>query len=119
VDISVDVLELVRRFHGWPDELSFSAEVIDRYEAAGNFSCSPLRTLKGFLLTSLAQLAVTARDRGWRIVLEMGASPATEVINELYGLGYRHFSVPTERIESLRLCLGHAAGRACAGSKAT
>jgi pyruvate,orthophosphate dikinase len=119
VGIWVDVPELVRTFHGWPDELSFSAEVIDRYEAAGNFSCSPLRTLKGFLLTSLAQLAVTARDRGWRIVLEMGASPATEVINELYGLGYRHFSVPTERIESLRLCLGHVASRAGAGSKAT
>ena len=118
VDIWVDVPELVRTFHGWPDELSFSAEVIDRYEAAGNFSCSPLRTLKGFLLTSLAQLAVTARDRGWRVVLEMGASPATEVIDELYGLGYRHFSVPTERIEALRLRLGHAAGSAGSASKA-
>lgn len=109
VDIWVDLPELVRTFHGWPDELSFSAEVIDRYEAAGNFSCSPLRTLRGFLLQSLAKLAVTAWDRGWRVVVDLGASPATEVINELYGLGYRHFSVPTERIEALRLCLGHVA----------
>jgi pyruvate,orthophosphate dikinase len=48
----------------------------------------------------------------------MGASPATEVIDELYGLGYRHFSVPTERIEALRLRLGHAAGSAGSASKA-
>ncbi|WP_322013736.1 pyruvate, phosphate dikinase [Paraburkholderia sp. J12] len=110
VDIWIDIPELVRTFHGWPDEMSFSAEVIDRYEAAGHLSFSPLNTLKGFLLTSLAQLAVTARDRGWRVVLELGASPSTGVVNELYGLGYRQFSVLTERIEPLRLGLGHAAG---------
>lgn len=112
VDIWIDVPELVRTFHGWPDEMSFSAEVIHQYEVAGNLSCSPLGTLKGFLLTCLAQLAVVARERAWPIVLDLGASPAAGVVLELYGLGYRQFSVPAERIEPLRLSLGHAAGRA-------
>lgn len=118
VDIWVDVPELIRTFHGWPDELSFSADVFDKYEVAGNFSHSPLRTLKGFLLSALSQLAVAARDRQWHVVLEMGAAPATEVIGELYGLGYRQFSVPPERIEALRLCLGHVAETANAGEEA-
>ncbi|MFT4065584.1 pyruvate, phosphate dikinase [Paraburkholderia sp.] len=108
VEIWVDVPELVRTFHGWPDEMSFSAEVIDRYEAAGNYSRSPLKTLEGYLLDSLARLSATATERGWKVVVEMGASPVMEMVRELYGLGLRHFSVPAEKVEMLRLCLGHS-----------
>lgn len=108
VDIWIDVSELVRTFHGWPDELSFSAEVIDRYEAAGNYSRSPLKTLQGYLLDSLGQLSASATERGWKVIIEMGASPAMEMVRELYGLGFRHFSVSTDKVEMLRLCLGHS-----------
>lgn len=109
VDMWIDIPEIIRTFHGWPDEMSFSSEVIDRYEAAGNLSCSPIRTLRGYLHECLAEVARSASERTGRVVLDIGASPAGEMTRELYRLGFRNFSVPPERIESVRLSLGHVA----------
>jgi pyruvate,orthophosphate dikinase len=108
VDIWLDIPEIVRTFQGWADELSFSADLIDEYAAAGNFSRSPLRTLHRLLLQSLRELAEKAGSGAGGIGVELGAAPTVEVIHELQSLGFRTFSVPLERLETLRLSLGQA-----------
>jgi pyruvate,orthophosphate dikinase len=115
VDVWIDIPEIVRTFQGWPDELSYSADLIDQYAAAGNFSHSPLRRLHRFLLQSLRELAATALTREELVGIDLGAAPTVEIVSELQRLGFQRFAVPVERFEALRLSLGHASTRvACA-----
>jgi len=108
VEVWIDIREVVRTFYGWPDELSFSADLIDQYAAAGNLSKSPLRTLPKFLLHSLGAFAKTAGRERDDVGIDLGGAPVLEVVTELHRLGFRKFCVPVEQSEALRLSLGRA-----------
>jgi pyruvate,orthophosphate dikinase len=100
----IDLHELTRSAHGYPEELLFTISELTALDgAAGNAPGTALNPLVRDLLGELVVLG------GGRIGVDLaGASPAG-LAPELYRMGFRTFTASTAGAEELRLLLGQAA----------
>jgi hypothetical protein len=107
----VDLHELTRTAHGYPDELLFTiSELTATPTAEGAAPGVALNPLVRHLLTELVRVG-----RG-RIGVDLaGASPAG-IAPELHRMGFRTFTASTAGAEELRLLLGQAASEQSGGS---
>jgi pyruvate,orthophosphate dikinase len=101
----VDLHELTRTAHGYPEELLFTIEEFAAGGALGE--TTPGSSLNPLVRHLLARL-VGAR-KGPRVGVDLaGASPAG-VAPDLYRMGFRSFTATSSGVEELRLLLGKAA----------
>jgi hypothetical protein len=101
----VDLHELTRSAHGYPDELLFT---ISEFTAGGAMGeTAPGSSLNPLVRHLLA--ALVGSSGGARVGVDLaGASPAG-VAPDLYRLGFRTFTATSSGVEELRLLLGQAA----------
>lgn len=108
----VDIREILRTFYGYPSALSFGDDVFEGYIADGYLSQNPRTKLSAPLekiLTDLVQ-RVSAASPGVRLGVECGDGTAVSLIEDLYRVGFRIFSVPQTASAGARLALGQLAG---------
>ncbi|HZE67259.1 MAG TPA: pyruvate, phosphate dikinase [Sporichthyaceae bacterium] len=99
----VDLHELTRCAHGYPEELLFT--VSELTAAGGTEGAAPGTALNPLVRDLLGELVVLG---GGRIGVDLaGASPAG-IAPELYRLGFRTFTASIAGAEELRLLLGQA-----------
>jgi pyruvate,orthophosphate dikinase len=105
----VDLHEIIRTSHGFPNELLFADGVFDSYAQDGCIAVSPRSRLKPFLRDLLLRLIERGGGTGGRIGVDCGAAVNPSFVGELYDSGYRTFSVPDTQHASTRLTLGQRA----------
>ena len=107
----IDLYELVRATHGYPEEILFADEVLEEYVAAGHLSHHPKATLDP-LSRGLAQdlLAAVGKRPACRVGIDLGGAPGLSVAADLYDIGFRDFTCPIDHYEGIRLLLGQTAG---------
>jgi pyruvate, orthophosphate dikinase len=105
----VDMHEIIRTSHGYPNELLFADGVFDSYAQDGCIAVSPRSTLKPFLRDLLDRLIRSSRGSTNRIGVDCGAAVNPSFVGELYDAGYRTFSIPSTQHASTRLTLGQRA----------
>jgi pyruvate,orthophosphate dikinase len=105
----VDMNEIIRTSHGYPNELLFADGVFDSYAQDGCIVVSPRRTLKPFLRELLERLIQRDSGASDRIGVDCGAAVNPSFVGELYDSGYRTFSIPSTHHASTRLTLGQRA----------
>jgi pyruvate,orthophosphate dikinase len=102
----MDLREITRTFHGFPDGLSFADDVFDSYAAEGYVAVNPKTDLAPFLLQGLANVVASARDKqGVRLGIDCGSAVAPAIVEKLYSAGYRSFSVFANQYPVMRLML--------------
>jgi pyruvate,orthophosphate dikinase len=100
----VDLHELTRTAHGYPDELLFT--ISELTTTPTDEGAAPVVALNPLVRHLLAELVGAANGR---IGVDLaGASPAG-IAPELYRMGFRTFTASTAGAEELRLLLGQAA----------
>jgi pyruvate,orthophosphate dikinase len=102
----IDLRELARSFHGFPEALSFADDVFDSYVADGYLCFNPRVELPDYLLEILRNL-IRAAQAGphHRVGIDCGSALAPAIVADLYDAGYRTFSVPSAQYASVRLML--------------
>ena len=107
----IDLYELVRATHGYPEEILFADEVLEEYVAAGHLSHHPKATLDP-LSRGLVQdlLAAVGKRPACRVGIDLGGAPGLSVAADLYDIGFRDFTCPIDHYEGIRLLLGQTAG---------
>jgi pyruvate,orthophosphate dikinase len=105
----LDIREIIRTFHGFPSALSFGDEVFEDYVADGYLEHNPRTRLGPELRTAVQQLAQNPALGAAQLGVECGDGTALGLIEDLYGLGLRSFSLPVSAIASVRLGLGQFA----------
>jgi pyruvate,orthophosphate dikinase len=108
----VDIREVIRTFNGYPSALSFGDDVFEAYVADGYLRHNPRTELGAHLRQQLGDLvaAVTARA-GVRLGVDCGDGAAISLIEDLYRVGFRAFSIPIPASAGMRLALGQFAAR--------
>ena len=108
----VDIREVIRTFNGYPSALSFGDDVFEAYVADGYLRHNPRTELGAHLKQQLGGLvaAVTARA-GVRLGVDCGEGAAISLIEDLYRVGFRAFSIPLAASAGTRLALGQFAAR--------
>ncbi len=102
----VDLHELTRAAHGYPEELLFTVSEFTATGALGD--AAPGSVLRPLVRHLLGELIGTRG--GARVGVDLaGASPGG-VVPDLYRMGFRTFTATSAGIEELRLLLGQAAG---------
>jgi pyruvate, orthophosphate dikinase len=102
----IDVAEIVRTIHGFPIEVQQSLEALDMYAESGRLGSNPFRQ-PGNLLSSLLERALsgTGAQASSTIGID-GAGCSSELLGELYRIGFRRFAVPVARRDETRFLLG-------------
>ena len=108
----VDIREVIRTFNGYPSALSFGDDVFEAYVADGYLRHNPRTELGAHLEQQLGDLvaAVTARA-AVRLGVDCGEGAAISLIEDLYRVGFRAFSIPLVASAGTRLALGQFAAR--------
>ena len=107
--IWVDLHELIRTSHGYPENLLFSDEAFEEYVAAGRTERHPRASLNPLVQQLLANLLEAADKRAdIRVGADLGGAPLVAVIGDVYKVGFRRFTSPAEQWECIRLLLGQS-----------
>jgi pyruvate,orthophosphate dikinase len=102
----VDLHELTRAAHGYPEELLFT---ISEFTATGALGDAAPGSVLHPLVRHLLGELISTRG-GARVGVDLaGASPGG-VVPDLYRMGFRTFTATSAGVEELRLLLGQAAG---------
>ena len=106
------IREVIRTFNGYPSALSFGDDVFEAYVADGYLRHNPRTELGAHLKQQLGDLvtAVTSRA-GVRLGVDCGDGAAVSLIEDLYCVGFRAFSIPLPASAGTRLALGQFAAR--------
>jgi pyruvate,orthophosphate dikinase len=102
----VDLHQLTRAAHGYPDELLFTISEPTATGAAGG--TTPGAALNPLVRHLLAELVAMPGPVA-RIGVDLAGATPTGIAPELYGLGFRNFTATGSGVEELRLLLGQAA----------
>jgi len=108
----VDMRETVRTFYGYPSALSFGDDVFEAYVADGYLDHNPRTGLRGPLRRMLEELVnalAASPQAGFRLGIDCGTSAAASLIEDLYSVGFRTFSIPIAAGPGLRLTIGQFA----------
>ena len=105
----VDIREIIRTFHGYPSALSFGDEVFEDYLSDGYLGYNPRTRLGPELRPVLMRLAQSPNAS--QVGVECGDGTALSLIEDLYALGLRIFSLPVGAIAGARLGLGQFAAK--------
>lgn len=105
----MDVREVIRSFHGYPSALSFGDEVFEDYVADGLLPRNPRTRLGPELKAAMQRLAQC--QSAAQVGVECADGTALTLIEDLYALGLRSFSLPVGAIAGVRLGLGQFAVR--------
>ncbi|MBB3180966.1 pyruvate, phosphate dikinase [Variovorax sp. Sphag1AA] len=108
----LDIREIIRTFHGYPSALSFGDEVFEDYLADGYLGYNPRTRLGPELRGVLQRLAQSPNAA--QVGVECGDGTALSLIEDLYALGLRIFSLPVGAIAGARLGLGQFAAKQAA-----
>jgi pyruvate,orthophosphate dikinase len=101
----VDLHELTRTAHGYPEELLFT---ISEFTAGGALGeTTPGSSLNPLVRHLLAKLV--GPRKGPRIGVDLAGAAPTGVAPDLYRMGFRTFTATGSGIEELRLLLGQVA----------
>lgn len=106
--IWIDLDEVIDSSHGFLPKAYASPAVLDEYVSQGKLGSHPRKVLKPFLAELFAK-AAEIRDQ--RLGLLCPSDCDSELLQALYGFGFRTFTVPPEQRDVVRLLLGKAAGR--------
>ena len=108
----VDIREVIRTFNGYPSALSFGDDVFEAYVTDGYLRHNPRTELGTHLKQQLGDLvaAVTSRA-GVRLGVDCGDGAAVSLIEDLYRVGFRAFSIPLPASAGTRLALGQFTAR--------
>jgi pyruvate,orthophosphate dikinase len=101
----LDLRELTRTFHGYPSALSFSDKVVAEQLADGHDGFNSRAQLWPDLCEPIKRLALCTA-KGAQVGVDCGEGTALSLIEELYLLGLRHFSMPIGALAEARLALG-------------
>ncbi len=108
----VDIREVIRTYYGYPSALSFGDDVFEGYVADGYLKHNPrgalgphLRDVVGGLVNSIGSIPAL------RLGVECGDGTALSLIEDLYRVGMRTFSLPAPATAGMRLGLGQLAVR--------
>jgi pyruvate,orthophosphate dikinase len=104
----LDLRELTRSFHGYPSALSFSDNVVADLLADGPGGYNPSAQLWPDLCEPIKRLALCAA-KGVQVGVECSEGTALSLIEEMYQLGLRNFSIPIGALAEARLALGQLA----------
>lgn len=108
----VDIRELVRTFYGYPSALSFGDDVFEAYVADGYLRHNPRTHLSGPLKQLLTELVSSLSTKtSARLGVDCGDAAAGSLIEDLYRVGFRTFSIPIPASAGMRLALGQFAAR--------
>jgi pyruvate, orthophosphate dikinase len=108
----VDIREVIRTFYGFPSALSFGDEVFEGYVAEGYLRLNPRTGLGPHLRDALGALVSAAKlNAGLRLGVDCGEATAQSLIEDLYQVGLRSFSVSAPATAGMRLALGQLAVR--------
>lgn len=108
----VDIREVIRTFYGFPSALSFGDDVFEGYVADGYLRLNPRTGLGPHLRDVLGALVAAARlNPGLRLGVDCGDGTAQSLLEDLYQVGLRTFSVPAPATAGMRLALGQLAVR--------
>jgi pyruvate,orthophosphate dikinase len=107
----VDLHELTRAAHGYPDELLFTISELSAPGATASpgEGVAPGSSLNPLVRHQLDELIRTARGSG-RIGVDMAGAAHSGIAPELYRAGFRNFTSASGQAEELRLLLGQGAG---------
>ncbi len=104
----IDINEIIRTAYGFPAEIKQSPSTLDEYEQAGNIARNPYRQPFALVGDSLEQLLVRAETDDH---LEIGVNFTSEILQDmldgLYRIGFRRFSMLPSRRDENRVSLGH------------
>ena len=108
----VDIREVIRTFYGYPSALSFGDDVFEAYVADGYLSHNPRTHLGAQLQRHLIELVADVGERpNVRLGVDCGDAAAVSLIEDLYRVGFRSFSIPIPASAGMRLALGQFAAR--------
>jgi pyruvate,orthophosphate dikinase len=104
----LDLRELTRTFHGYPSALSFSDKVVAQQLADDHDGFNPRAHIWPDLCEPIKRLALcTAKSA--QVGVECSEGTPLSLIEEMYLLGLRHFSLPIGILAEARLALGQLA----------
>jgi pyruvate, orthophosphate dikinase len=110
--IWVDIREVIRTFYGYPSALSFGDDVFEAYVSDGYLRHNPRTELSAQLKQQLSELvAVVSAKAGVRLGVDCGDAAAVSLVEDLYRVGFRTFSIPIPASAGTRLALGQCAAR--------
>ena len=108
----VDIREVIRTFNGYPSALSFGDDVFEAYVADGYPQHNPRTELGAHLTRQLGELvAAVGATAGVRVGVDCADGAAVALIEDLYRVGFRAFSIPLAASAGMRLALGQFAAR--------
>ncbi|WP_434581976.1 pyruvate, phosphate dikinase [Carbonactinospora thermoautotrophica] len=104
----VDLHELIRTAHGYPEELLFTIEELATSGALGEAQPRPGRSMSPLVQHLLDELVDTVRGE-CRLGVDLAGASYPDVAPGLYAAGFRHFTSLVGQSEELRLLLGQLA----------
>ncbi|MGQ0846926.1 MAG: PEP/pyruvate-binding domain-containing protein [Sporichthyaceae bacterium] len=109
----VDLHELTRAAHGYPEELMFTISELTHRGAIGEVPPgTALNPLVGHLVAELFAAAGAGAGRSGRVGVDLSGASAADIVGDLYRLGVRTFTSVSGGAEELRLLAAQAAGGA-------
>lgn len=105
----LDIREIIRNFHGYPSALSFGDEVFESYVADGYLLHNPRMRLAPMLRREVQALARSHAATNGQLGVECADGTTLSLIEDLYSLGMRTFSLPVAAMAGVRLGLGQYA----------
>jgi pyruvate,orthophosphate dikinase len=107
----VDLHELTRAAHGYPDELLFTISELSGSGAPVGAveGAAPGSSLNPLVRHQLEEL-ISAAAGGGRVGVDMAGASHAGIAPELYRAGFRNFTSASGQAEELRLLLGQGAG---------
>ena len=108
----VDIREVIRTFYGYPSALSFGDDVFESYVADGYLRHNPRTGVGPHLREHLGRLVEAAASNSVpRLGVDCGDGAAVSLVEDLYRVGFRTFSVPMAARAGTRLAIGQLASR--------
>jgi pyruvate,orthophosphate dikinase len=106
--IWLDVRTLISTFYGHSSTLSFDGDVFEGYLAEGYVGHNPRMQIGPDLREAIQRLALCVA-KGAQVCVECGDGTSLSLIEDLYQLGLRNFSLPIGSLAGARLALGQLA----------
>ena len=106
--IWLDIRKLIWNFYDYSSALSFDGDVFEGYMAKGYVGHNPLTQIGPDLRKAIQGLALCV-STGAQVGVECGDGTSLSLIEDLYQLGLRNFSLPIGSLAGARLALGQLA----------
>ena len=103
----LNMIDLLRSFHGFPSALSLAGDVLGAYVDAAMMESNPLTVLPSTLLGQLSEFLISEPSAG-RVGLEAATQLSPAIVTELHAVGVSVYSVDPERAGMVRLPLGQS-----------